>query len=180
MSQGVDVGEHEHAAAILKAVGYYRLTGYLYPFRLSDHYVDNDGRVRIRVLSGYKAGTRLDHAEAVIDFDRQLRMIVMDVRMQVGYVLGRISAFAHEDPSCYTEAFVAAGTDPDSGEPVSSPHAVWLERVSVARTRGRAAGQVRRAVRRALPGSVRRPDAGLGAYRVARARPALRPLQRSA
>ncbi len=32
-SQGVAVGDRDHAAAVLKAVGYYRLTGYLYPFR---------------------------------------------------------------------------------------------------------------------------------------------------
>ena len=130
-SQGVGVGDRDHAAAVLKAVGYYRLTGYLYPFRESEQYVDNEGRVRTRVLGGYAAGTRLDHAEVIIDFDRQLRMLVMDgverieiaVRMQLGYVLGRTSAFAHEDPSCFTEAFTAAGTDQKSGEPVPSSHA---------------------------------------------------------
>jgi abortive infection bacteriophage resistance protein len=126
------VGDRGHAAAVLKGVGYYRLTGYLYPFRESGRYVDDEGRVCTRVLGDYSAGTRLDHAEAVIDFDRQLRMLVMDgverieiaVRMQLGYVLGRTSAFAHEDPSCFTEAFSEAGTDPESGEPVPSSHAM--------------------------------------------------------
>jgi len=54
--------------------------------------------------SGYWAGTTLDHAAAVIDFDRRLRTLVMDgaerievaERIQIGYVLGRTSAFAHE------------------------------------------------------------------------------------
>ena len=134
-SRGVDVGERGQAAALLKAVGYYRLTGYLYPFRESEQYSDDDGRVQTRVLGGYRAGTRLEHAKALIDYDRRLRMLVMDgverievaVRMQLGYVLGRHSAFAHEDPSYFTEAFVAATTDPESGEPISSSHARWLE-----------------------------------------------------
>lgn len=133
-SRGIDVGDRDHAVAVLKAVGYYRLTGYLYPFRESEQYVDDEGRTRTRVLNGYRAGTRLDHAEAIIDFDRRLRMLVMDgverievaVRMQLGYVLGRTSAFAHEDPSCFTQAFVEAKTDPDSGEPITSSHARWL------------------------------------------------------
>lgn len=142
-SRGVDVGERDHAAAVLKAVGYYRLTGYLYPFRESEQYVDDENRTRTRVLGGYRAGTRLDHAEAIIDFDRRLRMLVLDgverievaVRMQLGYVLGRTSAFAHEDPSCFTEAFVERKTDPESGEPVSSSHARWLERADVRRAK---------------------------------------------
>lgn len=137
-SRGVDVGDRDHAAAVLKAVGYYRLTGYLYPFRESEQYLDDEGRARTRVLSNYRASTRLDHAEAIIDFDRRLRMLVMDgverievaVRMQLGYVLGRTSAFAHENPSCFTEAFAEAGTDPESGDPVPSSHATWLKRAS--------------------------------------------------
>ncbi len=73
-SRGVDTGNPDHAVALLKAIGYYR---------------------RARVLGVYRPGTSLDHAEAIIDFDRQLRMLVLDgverievaVRMQVGYVL---------------------------------------------------------------------------------------------
>jgi abortive infection bacteriophage resistance protein len=142
-SRGVDVGDRDHAAAVLKAVGYYRLTGYLYPFRESETYVDDEDRERTRVLGGYRTGTTLRHAEEVIDFDRRLRMLVMDgverievaVRMQLGYVLGRSSAFAHEDPACFTKAFTEPGTAPDSGKPVPSSHARWLERASERRAK---------------------------------------------
>ncbi|WP_026821159.1 Abi family protein [Arthrobacter castelli] len=135
-SRGVDVGDRTRAVAVLKSVGYYRLTGYLYPFRESEQYVDDEGRTRTRVLSGYRPGTSLDHAEAVIDFDRRLRMLVMDgverievaVRMRVGYVLGRRSAFAHEDPSCFTPAFTMESTD--TRIPAPSKHVQWLERVN--------------------------------------------------
>lgn len=55
--------------------------------------------------------------------------------MQVGYVLGRTSAFAHEDPASFTETFTEAGTDPDTGKPIPSSHARWLKRVEERRAK---------------------------------------------
>lgn len=48
--------------------------------------------------------------------------------MQIGYTLGRSSAFAHEDPACFTSSF----TTPDTGSrnPKSSKHVQWLQRVA--------------------------------------------------
>ncbi|WP_139738366.1 Abi family protein [Actinomyces wuliandei] len=88
------------------------------------------------MLSRYAAGTTLGHAEEVIDFDRRLRMLVMDgverievaVRMQVGHVLGRRSPFAYEDPACFTKAFTAQSTD--ARDPAPSRHVQWLQRVN--------------------------------------------------
>lgn len=136
VGHGVEVEDPDRAASILKAIGYYRLTGYLYPFRESEQYVDDEGRSCLRVLSGYRPGTTLRHAEEIIDFDRRLRMLVMDgverievaVRMRVGYVLGRTSAFAHEDPGCFTEAFTTQSTD--TSEPAPIKHVQWLQRVN--------------------------------------------------
>lgn len=133
---GVEIEDRGRAASVLQAVGYYRLTGYLYPFRESEPYVDDDGPARVRVLSGYRAGTTLRHAEELIDFDRRLRMLVMDgverievaVRMRIGYVLGRRSPFAYEDPACFTEAFTAESTD--ARNPAPSRHVHWLQRVN--------------------------------------------------
>lgn len=53
-SRGVDVGPPEHAAALLQAVGYYRLTGYLYPFRRTEQHDTPDGP-RYRILSEVKS-----------------------------------------------------------------------------------------------------------------------------
>lgn len=132
---GLLVPDDDHAQKVLAAIGYYRLTGYLYPFRESEPYVDDGGRTRIRVLSGYRPGTELAWAEDIIDFDRRLRVLVLDglervevaVRMRVGYVLGRTSAFAYEDPNCFTHSFVASVTDLRSPRP--SAHVQWLQRV---------------------------------------------------
>lgn len=134
VEHGLDVGDRVHAARVLEAIGYYRLTGYLYPFRESEEYLD-DNRTRIRVLSAFRPGTRLVHAEAIIDFDRQLRTLVMDglerievaVRMRIGYVLGRSAIFAHEDPALFMTAFTMDNTD--IRNPTPSKHVQWLQRV---------------------------------------------------
>ncbi|GAA2105816.1 Abi family protein [Brevibacterium salitolerans] len=137
--QGVEVSDKAHAVALLEAVGYYRLTGYLYPFRKSEQYLDAQGRPRMRILSGYRSGTTLTHAAEIITFDRQLRMLVMEgverievaVRTRIGYALGRTSAFAHEDPNCFTPAFTAESTD--TRRPAPSRHVQWLQRVNARR-----------------------------------------------
>lgn len=141
VKRGLEVDDVERAVALLKSIGYYRLTGYLYPFLASEEYVDSEGHTRIRVLNKYRSGTALDHAVSIIDFDRQLRLLVMEgverievaVRMRAGYVLGRSSAFAHEDPACFDDSFAVAGTD--SRDPRASKHVGWLQRVKERRDR---------------------------------------------
>ncbi|ASK67160.1 abortive phage infection protein [Brachybacterium avium] len=138
VARGLEIDDEGRAVDLLRSVGYYRLTGYLYPFLRSEERVE-DGRTRRRVLSSYLPGTALHHAECIIDFDRRLRMLVMEgaerlevaLRMRTGYVLGEASAFAHEDPACFTEAFTAPRTD--SRDPRASPHVLWLQRVKEVR-----------------------------------------------
>lgn len=69
-SRGIDVGDHDRAVALLKAIGYYRLTGYLYPFRESEQYLDDEGGTHTRVLTGYRPGTTMHHARL---FTRKLQ-----------------------------------------------------------------------------------------------------------
>jgi len=134
-SRGVEVPDLEMCRQLLKAVGYYRLTGYLYPMRESERYDDGEGRVRVRVLNSYRVGTSIDYAAELIDFDRQLRMLVLEgierievsFRMQLGYVLGRRSAFAHLDPSNFVDAFTAEQTL--DGGITASNHQQWIQRV---------------------------------------------------
>ena len=141
--RGVYVEDRDRAVALLTTVGYYRLTGYLYPFRRSERHDDGRGRPGTRVLSDYRPGTTLDHAAEIIDFDRQLRMLVMEglerleiaARMRIGYVLGRSSPFAHDDPATFTETFTTGRVDDGTGAPMPSPHASWLERVEERRAK---------------------------------------------
>lgn len=136
VARGVHVDARERAVALLREVGYYRLTGYLYPFRESEHYLDDQGRDRVRVLNRYRARTRIEDAARLLDFDRQLRLLVLEgverveiaMRTQIGYTLGRHSAFAQEDPSVFTTAFTTQRAD-DNGEVLPSRHEAWLLRV---------------------------------------------------
>lgn len=135
--RGIDVGSHDQATALLRAIGYYRLTGYLYPFRRSEQVAEATGHTRTRILSEYVAGTSLEDAARIIDFDRRLRLSVMDgverieiaVRMQVGYVLGHRSPFAHLDPASFTSSFTNAFEDAETGDRKRSKHEEWLRRV---------------------------------------------------
>lgn len=135
VQRGLEVDDPARAVWLLQSIGYYRVTGYLYPFLMSEEYVDSEDRTRTRVLNEYRSGTTLHHAESIIDFDRHLRLLVMEgverievaVRMRIGYVLGRTSAFAHEDRACFDDSFTWASTD--SRDPRPSKQVEWLERV---------------------------------------------------
>ncbi|KAA0976543.1 Abi family protein [Paeniglutamicibacter gangotriensis] len=135
-SSGVAIPDQTAGIRLLRAVGYYRLTGYLYPFRESETCVNDEGRQRVKVLGTYRQGTTVDEAAALIDFDRSLRMLVLEgierievsLRMQIGYTLGKESAFAHLDPNQFVSSFTDAQINPDTGEVRPSWHEVLVSR----------------------------------------------------
>ena len=47
--------------------------------------------------------------------------------MQIGYVLGRQSAFAHTDPVNFVNSFTEAQTDTATGDMLHSKHEQWIE-----------------------------------------------------
>jgi len=133
--RGCHIDDATSGSSVLREVGYYRLTGYLYPFRESCPVADDDGHRRVVVRDQYRTGTDIRHAEALIDFDRRLRLLVIEavervevaVRTQLGHVLGAHSPFAHEDSTLFTEAFTTPRpTDADG----VSAHTAWLVRVA--------------------------------------------------
>lgn len=153
-SRGMEVGDRDAAEALLGRIGYYRLSGYWYPFRERD--VDADGNTIVR--STLRQGTTLATVCALYDFDRELRASMFDaleavevaIRFHVGHTLGRRDIFAHRQPTALDPAFVSVtmpgqptSDEPDSsrssddaGEPTavaegaqpSSRHQEWLER----------------------------------------------------
>ena len=137
--RGLEIDDADYASELLKAVGYYRLSGYLFPFRESEQYVDDCGRTQVQVLDKFRPGTRLSDAKRIIDFDRQLRMLALEgterievaVRMRMGYVLGRSSAFAYEQRDRFIETFTAE--ERDLRDPAPSKHVQWLQRVNARR-----------------------------------------------
>lgn len=75
ISRGMQVRSAEQAAGWLNVVGYYRMSGYWYPYREL-------------VPEG-----RLDRFTPGATFDR-----VVAMRVRIGHTLGQRGAFAHEDP----------------------------------------------------------------------------------
>lgn len=135
VERGLAVADRRDAAELLQEVGYYRLTGYLHPFRESTAFHDEHGRSRVRVLDRYEAGTRLAQAEGLIDFDRKLRLLVLEgverievaLRTQLGHSIGEFSAFAHEDRAVFVSSFTEPRFD-GGGERLPSRHEAWLQR----------------------------------------------------
>ena len=70
-SRGLVVSDRDVLTHILEVVGYYRLSGYLYPFRLQDG-TDN-----------YIPGTTLETVWELYSFDRRLRLVTFDAISRV-------------------------------------------------------------------------------------------------
>lgn len=130
---GLTITSPEQCTQILQEVGYYRFTGFLYPFRESETYfAPEKNREQIRVLDNYRPGTRDVDGFSLIDFDRNLRLLVLEgverielaLRTQIGYVTGRVSTFAQLDLSLFVESFTEPG--PENSK---SKHEEWLARI---------------------------------------------------
>src|SRR5690606_23958307 len=88
----------EEAAATLRRINYYRLSGYWYPFRQQT----GSGRR----LDNFYPGTRLSDVVALYEFDARLRTatfavlasVELAIRALVGHELGRLDPHAHLEP----------------------------------------------------------------------------------
>lgn len=70
VSRGLEVDDEEKLRRILRLVGYYRFTGYLYPFRKP-------------ASDNYKSGTTLETVWRLYSFDRRLRLITADALARI-------------------------------------------------------------------------------------------------
>ncbi len=122
-ARGMVVDDQEYARHFLKRVGYYRLSGYSYPFRKFAE--DGEGRV-----SDFVAGSRFEDVVALYLFDRKLRLLALDaverielaIQVDIAYLIGNRDQFAHENPAELHGNFWRA---PRRGGP--SDHEKWLE-----------------------------------------------------
>lgn len=127
MSRGLLVTDKEKAIRWLRRIGYYRLTGYLYPFR------DANG--------AFLESTSIEYALSLYVFDKKLRLLVLDaierievaVRVEIALLLGARDPLAHLNPQLLHGNF-SKKLSPDSGK---TKHQAWMEKFdrSVAETR---------------------------------------------
>jgi abortive infection bacteriophage resistance protein len=98
ISRGVVCADKDRAIRLLKAVGYYNLAGYLYPFRQFDP-------VNQKRLDQFVPSTTFPEVEALLNFDRQLRTCLLNgiqivevaIRARIAYILGMRDPFGHVD-----------------------------------------------------------------------------------
>lgn len=128
----------------LNSVGYYRLSGYWYPYRLQ---VQPAGAAPYRD-DNFQAGTSFDRIVELYNFDRNLKLLVLDaiervevaMRVRVGHTLGRRGSYAHTDPSALSPEFIRVANPaqpPAHAEWLGSPHAKWLNKVAAEQSRSK-------------------------------------------
>lgn len=101
-ARGLDVGEHKSAVAALKRIGYYRLSGYLYPLRRELSADPDDASIKSR-SDDFVDGASLAATLELHDFDRKLRSILFEalqvlevgLAVHVGYSLGKRHPTGH-------------------------------------------------------------------------------------
>jgi abortive infection bacteriophage resistance protein len=125
--RGMGVSRPERAKSYLERIGYYRLSGYWYPYRVST----GSGQTLI-VGDNFKPGTEFAEIVNLYIFDKKLRLLMLDIierievslRVQLTLQLGQYHPQAHRDPSLLHGNF-ARRPDPATGVP---PHREWLRR----------------------------------------------------
>lgn len=125
--RGMIISDDALAQAYLNKIGYYRLSGYWFPYRRSVKIASKDV-----VTDNFRDGTKFSEIVELYVFDKKLRLLMMDVierieialRVQVTLRLGKYGPHAHRDADCLHHAF-SKKIDPATGQP---EHAEWLRR----------------------------------------------------
>lgn len=121
--RGLIVTDTDKALHYLERIGYYRLSGYWYPFRersgICCPLATPDGKKFKRgdtdrlVLDTFKSGARFQDAVDLYVFDKKLRLLVLDalerieigLRVDISHTLGNKDPFAYLKPELLFEGF---------------------------------------------------------------------------
>jgi abortive infection bacteriophage resistance protein len=126
-SRGMIVSDRAKATEVLHRIGYYRLSGYWYPFREPVH--SPIGQI---IGDHFRSGTELSTVIDLYIFDKKLRLLMLDaferieiaLRVQIPLTLGKRGPLAHRDPAELHGNF-ARRTDPAAKKVL---HQIWLQR----------------------------------------------------
>lgn len=118
-SRGLEVTDDQKALAYLKRIGYYRLSGYWYPFRERSEVCcpigsrKKKGKTDRIALEQFKPGASFEQAVKLYVFDKRLRLLVLDalerieiaLRVDISHFLGFIDPFAYTKPELFFPGF---------------------------------------------------------------------------
>lgn len=143
ISRGLLVTDRSRALDYLQRIGYYRLSGYWYPFRQRSGrfmYLDQQGRkpakkqrkVVTLALDQFRSGARFEDAVKLYVFDKKLRLLAMDalerieiaLRVDISHTLGEFDPFAYLRPELFHDSF---SRELNNGKGVTQHHE-WLGR----------------------------------------------------
>jgi abortive infection bacteriophage resistance protein len=141
IDRGMHVTDHARALDYLERIGYYRLSGYWYPFREraeagatsgAPHKRASAGKADRPVGDAFRPGTRFEDAVLLCVFDKKLRLLVLDalerievaLRVDVSHTLGRTDRFAYLKPELFHRNF-SEKIDAERG--ITSHHE-WVSR----------------------------------------------------
>lgn len=105
--RGMAVDDPVAAKSYLERLGYYRLSGYWYPFRQLDP-VQTANTPIPRRLDSFVEGSHFADVVQLYVFDKKLRLLAMDaleriemaIRVDIAHLLGKVDPYAHENPKC--------------------------------------------------------------------------------
>jgi len=129
--RGLSIGDRAGAAHLLGVIGYYRLSGYWYPYRRPLHgRAGRDDR--------FVDGATFERVVRLYDMDRRLKLMVLDaiervevaLRVKIGYTLGRRGAYAHLHPQNLDGQFTRS-----HGSQQRSTYDGWLQKILTAQAR---------------------------------------------
>lgn len=133
-SRGLEISNDKAALEYLQKIGYYRLSGYLYPFRQTVDSVQphisnkSSGRQNFFVQDTFKPGAKFQDALALYVFDKRLRLMLLDalerievaIRVDIAYLLGSKDPFAYDNPNLLHNHF----TQKESSNGLTK-HQIW-------------------------------------------------------
>ena len=137
-SRNMGVTDEAKALSYLERIGYYRLSGYWYPFRVRAQYVEltesfeKPKKVKVEsvVQDIFLPNSQLSEVVELYVFDKRLRHLVGDalerieiaLRVDISHTLGKLDPFAYANPALLHETFTQQY---DSQKGVTGHHA-WL------------------------------------------------------
>lgn len=138
IERGMAVTDRTAALDYLERIGYYRLSGYWFPFRersgaccvLGAGNSKLKKKVQMLALDTFKPGVTFQHAVDLYVFDKRLRLLALDalerieiaLRVDLSHTLGRLDRFAYLRPDLFHGDF-SLKIEPKSGV---TEHHTWL------------------------------------------------------
>lgn len=134
-SRGLVVSDEAKALEHLERIGYYRLSGYWYSFRVFALAVGQEPSIQklnYTATDDFHPNTHFIDAVNLYVFDKRLRLLALDglerieiaLRVDMAYLLGKRDIFAHRHIAHFHPTF-AARIDARTGK---TKHQLWLEK----------------------------------------------------